>query len=387
VLDLFVHLLQNTGMLALAAIAYGVFVARIGGTAGDLLLGVLFGCGAVLSMTAPVELMPGIFVDSRATMVILSSFFGGPLAALLSAAITIAYRIYMGGQGVLAGSLALFIAMAIGLAGHYLFHADAYKVRKRHIFLLAAVSPLTMLSLLVLPSELALQILATSALPVVAVRIIGVVFLGLVMVGEQNRSRAEARIRRMAYVDELSGLANRRAFSGYLNREWKRWERYGEAFSVVVLDIDRFKVINDTFGHPTGDQVIRRLGELMIEESRGADVVARMGGEEFGMLLPYTPSASAYIVAERIRARVEREEIVVDGERIHFTVSLGVSADVENYANISKCLSGADRALYEAKRLGRNGVIIDTALGEAGENEIKPGIRGLVVDNSRARIG
>lgn len=380
-LDLFLHLLQNTGMLALAAIAYGVLVSRIQGMAGDLLLGLLFGLGAVLSMLTPVELLPGIFVDTRSPMIILASFFGGPIAAAASGAIALSYRMYLGGAGLAPAIAANLVAIAIGLAAHYLFHADTYKARKRHVLILAAASPITMVGALLLPADLALSLVPDYLLPVVAVRVIGVAFLGLVMLGEQNRSRTEARVRRLAYVDELSGLANRRAFSGHLDREWKRWERYKESFSVVLVDIDRFKVVNDTFGHPTGDRVIQRLAEIMLEESRGSDLVARTGGEEFGLILPYTTSATAYIVAERIRARVEREEVVAEEGRIRFTVSLGVSADVDNYPSMSKCLSGADHALYEAKHLGRNTVVIDTP-GQARRDNAAPSavVRKLVRD-------
>ncbi|MDQ0315981.1 diguanylate cyclase [Amorphus orientalis] len=359
-IDFIVALLRNTGMLAVVAVGYGFVAPRLKGPASALVLGLLCGLGACATMLDPISIQAGIFVDSRTTMVVLAGFFGGPLAGGIAAALPSVLRIHFGGIGAPAGVLSILISLAIGLAGYYIFYRKSEKIRYRHIIVLASATPLTTLSLLLLPPAVALEVLTHSGWTVNLMRLFGVVFLGAILLHEQQRGRAEARVREMAYIDELSGLANRRAFFAHLTKEWKRWERYDEAFTIVLVDIDRFKLINDTFGHPVGDIVIQRLARIMLEESRTSDVVARTGGEEFGLLLPYTTSASGYLVAERIRARVESEVLVAEGNDIRFTVSLGVSADVESYSTMSRCLSGADRALYEAKHLGRNTVVIDT---------------------------
>lgn len=357
--DFWLALLRNTAMLAFVAVAFGLIVPRLRGTWVAACLGLLFGLGACASMLDPIELGQGIFVDSRTPMVVLASFFGGPLAAGLAGGLTIACRLYLGGVGAVAGALSVLIAVAIGLAGYLFITIRVDTIRYGHILLLAIAAPLTSLSLLVLPWEMAVGLIEHSGLSVNIVRVVGVAFLGLILLEEQRRLRAEARVRELAYVDELSGLANRRAFFTHLAKEWVRWERYQETFTIVMIDIDNFKAVNDSFGHPTGDLVIQHLAKIMVEESRTSDVVARTGGEEFGLLLPYTTSKSGYLVAERIRARVEQESIDLEGGEIHFTVSLGVSADVDRYPTMSKCLSGADRALYEAKHLGRNRVVVD----------------------------
>lgn len=360
VLDFTLALLRNTGMLAFLAIAYGLFLPRLNGNIASITLGIVFGLGAAISMMDPIEIQPGIFADSRTTMVVLASFFGGPIAAGISAALGAACRIALGGVGTLAGTAAVVISMLIGLAGYYLIGRRIDEVRYWHIALLALATILTIPSLFLLPLPSALDILEMTGFPVATVRVLGVIFLGAVMLEQHRRNRAEAQVRALAYVDELSGLANRRAFSRQLSREWSRWERYGEHFTIVILDIDTFKAINDQYGHPVGDVVIQRLAKIMLAESRGSDVVARTGGEEFGLLLPHTSSETGARVAERIRTRVAETVIQAEGAEVRFTVSLGVSADVDRYKSMSKCLSGADRALYEAKKNGRNTVVIDT---------------------------
>jgi diguanylate cyclase len=360
VFAIFIALLHNIGMLALAAVAYGFLLPRLQGMTANVVLGLLFGAGAGLSMLSPVELLPGIQADSRATIVMLAGVFGGPVAALIAGGITAACRVFVGGMGMGAGLAAIGISMALGVATYSIVGTGSDKIRFRHIVALALASPLVGLGALFLPWDVASGLMAESGLAVTLARMIGVLFLGSIMLEHQIRIGAEERVRQLAYVDELSGLANRRAFYSHLTREWKRWERYSENFVVVLIDIDRFKAVNDSYGHPAGDLVIQRLARVMLEESRGSDLVARTGGEEFGLILPYTSSASGYLVAERIRTRVQREVVIADDHRIQFTVSVGISADADRYPSMNKCLSGADHALYEAKHIGRNTAVIDT---------------------------
>lgn len=377
--DVFIGLLQNTGMLALVAVAYGFLLPRLQGMTAQIVMGLVFGLGAMLSMLSPVALMPGIFADSRSAIIMLAGVFGGPVAAVISGGIAAAWRFNAGGMGVGPGLAGIGIAMALGVAAHAFVRTVSRTVRFRHIAVLALASPLVSLGALFLPWSIIRELWAESGFEVSLARMAGILFLGTIMLEHQRRIGAERRVRQLAYLDELSGLPNRRSFYSHLTREWNRWERYSENFVVVLVDIDRFKVVNDTYGHPTGDLVIQRLARVMLEESRGADLVARTGGEEFGLILPYTTSASGYLVAERIRARVESEVVIVDDHRISFTISLGVCADVGGYASMNKCLSGADRALYEAKNIGRNTVVIDTPSDTEADSAPRPVQRPVLV--------
>ncbi len=165
---------------------------------------------------------------------------------------------------------------------------------------------------------------------------------------------------RSAITDHLTGLFNRGHFDGCLTREINRCRRYGQAASLVLLDIDDFKTINDEHGHPAGDAVLKDVGRLLIQRVRDIDIAARYGGEEFGIILPETRRMSAYVVAERIRSELERffKRKTINGKEIRVTVSGGVSSFPEDADGPRGLLARADEALYRAKRAGRNLVSI-----------------------------
>ena len=159
-----------------------------------------------------------------------------------------------------------------------------------------------------------------------------------------------------AVRDELTGLANSRRFRELIEKEAERAERFGHQLSLVLLDIDDFKKVNDTYGHLQGDEVLRVLGRILIEESRGIDEPARYGGEEFVVALPETGREGALELAERVRTRLEGAPISgVDGSNgISVTTSLGVATLPDAASDTRELIAAADAALYEAKRAGKN---------------------------------
>ncbi|HXM78668.1 MAG TPA: GGDEF domain-containing protein [Thermoanaerobaculia bacterium] len=160
----------------------------------------------------------------------------------------------------------------------------------------------------------------------------------------------------IAVTDELSGLASRRYFETRLAEEWARRERYGGDLAVACFDLDRFKALNDTFGHGAGDAAIRRFGEIVREAIRSSDIACRYGGEEFAVLFPETKGAAARAVAERIRRAVAAERFEADGRGFRVSVSGGV-AEALGVPDRKRLLVRADEALYEAKDRGRNRVV------------------------------
>lgn len=148
-------------------------------------------------------------------------------------------------------------------------------------------------------------------------------------------------------TDPLTGLANRRS----MNEQTKKWEEEEEPYSIIILDIDRFKLINDTYGHSTGDEVLKFLAANMREVSRHQDICCRYGGEEFILLMPDTTIREAFEVAERLRKRLETS-VSPSGERI--TISSGIASFPECADEITKLIEVADKYLYEAKNTGRN---------------------------------
>jgi two-component system, cell cycle response regulator len=156
-----------------------------------------------------------------------------------------------------------------------------------------------------------------------------------------------------AFTDHLTGLPNRRRFERQLEREVARTRRYGRPFCLLMLDIDHFKRVNDTHGHEAGDDVLRRLANTLQAGTRGIDMAARIGGEEFAVLLTETDFEHGMEVAERLRASVKEAAIPGVG---HITVSVGLAEFNGSTPDARALFAAADSALYEAKRAGRDRV-------------------------------
>jgi len=171
------------------------------------------------------------------------------------------------------------------------------------------------------------------------------------------------RLRDSAERDPLTGLRNRRAFERALDAEAARLDRYGHPLSLLVLDADHFKGINDRFGHEAGDTVLQDIALLLESEIRDLDTAARFGGEEFVVLLPETDLAAATDVAERLRRSVEGLKKRWNGEPLSITVSVGVSACPRCVADPQGIVNSADAALYSAKSQGRNRVVAAPSIG------------------------
>jgi diguanylate cyclase (GGDEF)-like protein len=167
---------------------------------------------------------------------------------------------------------------------------------------------------------------------------------------------ALARLQSMALTDELTGLNNRRQVMARLEEEFQRAIRLGEPICLISLDIDRFKRINDTHGHPFGDLVLKRVSERLQSSIRPYDVLGRVGGEEFLIIAPATPSDEAVSLAERIISAIGKETIIEGSARFTVTASAGVAVIETHDKDIDDLLRRADRALYQAKAEGRNRV-------------------------------
>lgn len=170
---------------------------------------------------------------------------------------------------------------------------------------------------------------------------------------------ANERLARLASTDALTGLLNRRAFQDALRRDLARASRSGDPLGVVIADVDHFKRVNDTHGHPAGDEVLRVFAQIFRDSVREGDVAARWGGEEFALVLPATDVAGAAVVAERIRGRLEQATIPVGACSVRVTASFGVAALRAGPGDlpIDELVRRADEALYEAKHAGRNQVV------------------------------
>lgn len=175
-----------------------------------------------------------------------------------------------------------------------------------------------------------------------------------------DRKEVEEKLLRLATTDSLTGLFNRRVFMETAGNELERSIRYGRPLSMLMLDIDHFKRVNDTYGHDAGDDVLKFLSGIGLKLLRGMDCFARIGGEEFAVLLPDTPLGGAISVAERMREEVEKTEMTTRSGNLYITISIGVSNLNEEISDLESMLKAADVALYAAKRDGRNRVCVQS---------------------------
>ena len=155
-------------------------------------------------------------------------------------------------------------------------------------------------------------------------------------------------------TDGLTGLLNRKSWEEQLEKEFYRMRRYKEDCSLIIFDIDHFKAVNDNYGHPAGDEVIRQTARIASQSLRKTDVAGRYGGEEYVLLLPHTNVDCAVVLAERIRKKVESLPAHYEDHSIKYTVSLGISDYHPKLASPTAWIDSADQALYQSKQGGRN---------------------------------
>lgn len=164
------------------------------------------------------------------------------------------------------------------------------------------------------------------------------------------------QLEQQASIDSLSGLTNRNRFEGILSNEIAKAQRYSYPISCLYIDIDDFKLINDTYGHQTGDDVIRLFSQCCKSSIRQSDFIGRWGGEEFIILLPHTSHQFALLLAERLRWRVSQLEVATADKSVNFTISIGVNTLLGDTTSPTLALHQADQALTFAKRHGKNQV-------------------------------
>jgi diguanylate cyclase (GGDEF)-like protein len=165
------------------------------------------------------------------------------------------------------------------------------------------------------------------------------------------------RFAQLAAVDGMTGLYNRREFDALAEGEWSRFQRYQRPLSLMFVDIDHFKAINDNYGHDIGDLAIKRVATLCAEEKRTSDIVARLGGDEFVMLLTETDGVQARVFGERLLNRIATNPLKLEnGTEVPLTVSIGIAQATVGMSGMPALCRAADLSLYRAKTAGRNAV-------------------------------
>jgi diguanylate cyclase (GGDEF)-like protein len=196
--------------------------------------------------------------------------------------------------------------------------------------------------------------------------------LSLVSENLLTREYANEGLLRFAFTDYLTGLRTRGYFEQQLELEFKRAERRSQKFALLMIDIDHFKRLNDTFGHHVGDQMLRDVSSILMKDMREVDTVARYGGEEFVIILPETTEHGALYVAQRLRRAVEQAKFFAGSphEIQHLTISIGVAVYDTDAQFKRDLIEFADAALYAAKHAGRNRVVAYSELAQQAQKEV-----------------
>ncbi|WP_226676065.1 GGDEF domain-containing protein [Rossellomorea aquimaris] len=318
-----------------------------------LLMGVFFGVLGLVLMNFTIPLKHNSMMDLRHLAIITVAVYIGWVPALLSAFIITAGRLLMFGvspEAVVAGTAMFSIGIFSGFMTRLRF-GNLYKLQMMNI-----------VSLLIVFFALIKNIGISETLKVFPYHFFTSLAVGFIayFIAEQiKRSNEQYHLlEQSATKDFLTSLNNVRQFDVSYNEALKHAHERNEKLSLLLIDIDHFKNVNDTFGHHAGDMVLKELGKVLKHHSRTFDIVSRNGGEEFSILLLDCPHSHGMVIAERIRAAVERHSFFIsEEESIRITISIGVSTFPDTLSHDGEeIFEQADKALYLAKRTGRNKV-------------------------------
>ncbi|WP_026883052.1 GGDEF domain-containing protein [Clostridium akagii] len=317
--------------------------------------GVCSGSLGILLMVFSMHITPTVLIDFRVIPIILSSLYGGLLPTIIASLITGNFRIlYFGISRGSVFAVIVILLMAIGCTVINLIKTQRKNKLVYNIIFAIILNSIKMIILINNPKLLAEGLI---------VYCFGLLFVSYFMFKFteylSESVKLHKRLENQATVDFLTGLNNVREFNTSLNNIEQQAIRKGESISMIYLDIDYFKKINDVYGHIAGDIVLKKLADILTNTCRSFDIISRNGGEEFSVILLDCSSIYAFTIAERLRKKVEGNQFNISNEvSIHITISIGVATYPDTTDNVNKLTNYADIALYEAKRNGRNKVVV-----------------------------
>jgi diguanylate cyclase len=319
-----------------------------------LVLGLTAGILGSTLMFLSIKVTPSIIIDFRYMAILYSALYGGVISTMISTAIIILCRIIL-----LSGTTSSYIVstvmmFSIAVLSIYVGKSRLSDFKKwTYMNLLGLVThSLGFLYLLGFSNQTYTLLFDLWLIAVIAGCLI---FYVANFIVQSNRAFREMKVQ--SKTDFLTGLNNVRQFDFSLNILAQKAKEHNEQLSLLFIDVDHFKKINDTYGHLAGDEVLRQLGIILSSCSRSFDIVSRNGGEEFSLLLLHCPHIQAIEIGERIRHVVEKNSFrLPDNKKINLTISIGVSTFLETTQSPDELLKQADDALYKAKKTGRNRV-------------------------------
>lgn len=347
--------LQGLGIVALVSISYDLLLhQRMTGWLRSVLVASIFALAVVGTMATPIGFGGGVFFDLRHVLLVLAALYGGVFAAILTGIAACAYRLWVGGAGAAAGVAGIGISVWVGAIS--LGYRDRPHRPLKRILFVGLMPSASLLSLILLPFAMISEVFKTMAVPMIAGNFVAaVVMLGL-LERRKSQDERETELEEFAHTDKLTGIANRLKLESAAPEIIASVLAEERKIAVLVMDIDHFKQVNDTFGHMAGDLILADVARVLKREMRDGDLVARYGGEEFVALIAVGSEAEAHIAAERICRSVARSRHELRGIRLTVTISIGVHVVCDGESSLHQLMELADQALYLAKANGRNRV-------------------------------
>lgn len=320
------------------------------------LLGAAGGVSCIILAYYGFHINSGTILDFRLIPEVVTAVFGGTIAIVITAVISISFRlIYF---GVSAYSIVTSSGIAIVALSYVVFSALKIRINRKSIFLMGIWGLIirSIAFILLIDRKSILTEVLISLWAGTAILSIIVYYLIQYLITAQNLM---LKLKENAGKDFLTGLNNSRSFDIYFNSYIKNSLENGKKLSFLMLDIDFFKKVNDTYGHPIGDFILKEFGKIIVSSCRSIDVVSRIGGEEFSVLLPDCSLNKTFEVAERIRINVQNHDFITENhDIIHITVSIGAAVYPDTTDNVDRISKRADEGLYKAKQSGRNKVCL-----------------------------
>ena len=347
--------LQSLGIAAVVSISYELILRRqVGGSARSGLIALLFAGAAVATMSLPVEMDDGIYFDLRHVFIVLSAIYGGLPALILAFVGTATQRLFEGGAGMSAGVAGIAISALAGYACARFCKLPKHSPAR--LFLLGLLPSLSLLSIFVMPFDMAVTVFNRVGPAMVLGNFLGVVLLLSLLMKREGQYVREIELERWAQTDRLTGTFNRLKFDSTAPVLIQKSLNNRKFAALLLIDIDHFKRINDTFGHTAGDVVLVRIAEILEQELKPSDLLARYGGEEFVAVIVNTSETEAHQIARRICSVLAAAQHEIRGSTVSVTVSIGLHVIKQPQLNLVDAIRAADVALYSAKNNGRNRV-------------------------------
>jgi diguanylate cyclase len=341
-----------TGIFLIHQYLYKLKKMSISQAKKKMLVGVLQGGYGVLLMQFGIHLEGGVLIDLRTIPMMIAAYLGGWVSTLVATIIIIICRLAL--YPISYSALVNVVVLTVSaIAFSFISHSKMKTEKKWSLMAVSFVIIISVAIHFVIPDFRKAFIIYTQY----AFAIICSTYVTYLLKSYLWRNDDDyARLKKFAQKDHLTGLNNVRSFTHSISSAFLKAKEHQEELSLLYIDIDHFKQVNDTYGHPVGDKVLKKVAHILMQSCRFDDIVSRNGGEEFSIIMPACDSTTARAVAEKIHQSVEQSIIVINKDlELKVTVSIGyATAGQTNIVSTEQLINEADQGLYMAKREGRN---------------------------------